>query len=232
MFILVDQECDIVIREKGKRNRKTVFSTLLPISIKTISEIEAERDAFNKEHGLTNYYFHNRFKLDYFEQMEHHEYKHGIVEFTNPYFIHFDVLDLVSFNPEGKTLYTIRPNNDLICDPDLLSIAVENRMDKIDKAFKKKVAGFNAIYNALGDLNGKEALFERIKEVVTMSPCVNFPTDTGKSIVYNTEMKEFEFGVTRVKRFNSTKSKNLLSRYNDYLSRFADEHDFAREIKD
>jgi len=231
LFILVDQECDIVIRAKGRRNRKTDFSTLLPISIKTIDEIEADRYAFNQEHGLTNYYFHNRFKLDYLEHVEHQEYKHGIVEFTNPYFVCFDVLDLVSFNHQGKTLYTVRNESDSLCDPDLLSIAVENRMKKVDVTFKQKLRTFNALYQELGDMHGKETLFERIKGVVTITPCVNFPLQMGIPITFKTDMQSLEFGITRIKRLSVTKSKNLLSRYNDYLSRFADDHDFARDLK-
>ena len=230
-FILVDQECDIVIRANGKRNRKTGFSTILPITIKSNQQIEIDRDAFNQEHGLTNYYFHNRYKLDYLEFVTNEDYKHGIVDFANPYFITFDVLDLISFNAEGKTIYKIRNNSDLLCDPNVLTIALESRMKKIDVIYKQKLERFKSIYQSLGDLTGKETLFDQIKGLFTISPCVNFPELIANQVIVTSAVNDLEFGIQRTSRLNVVKAKNLLNRYNDYLSRFADDHDFARDIK-
>ena len=104
-------------------------------------------------------------------------------------------------------------------------------MKKVDVYFKQKLESFSNIYKALGDLTGKDALFDQIKGLFTLSPCVNFPEIAGNQVTVTAAVTNLEFGIQRTSRLNIIKAKNLLNRYNDYLSRFADDHDFAREIK-
>jgi len=222
IYILIAQECDLMVRSnganKGKRGSKTAI--LAEIDINTQAQLFADmkrtyQGQIDKKH-FTNHYFADRFKLEYFEAGTD---KVGVVNFKDLLVIDLNVLDLIVFNPAGIAVLDLQ-------NPTYLAgyhnFAWQNRYQLIHEGFTAVADRLDADYlalNAIVDEGHRTTIKNRINHEFS------FIDQTGIPLNYNN--RRFEFGIERISRLRLPKSKNLLDRYSLHLSRFAELHDFA-----
>jgi hypothetical protein len=221
-YILVAQECDLMIRSEGvsKGKRGARSATLLEIGtfteqqlyndIKRLYEGQIEKKKFS------NHFYADKFKLDYFE---HGTTKTGIAFFSKTITIDLNILDLIVFNETGEAVLDLA---DPAFDENFHNFAWRNRFKIISEEFTKEAEILNSLYLALEvieDANVRKEVQLKINRLFS------FISKTGIQINYNNG--KFNFGIKRISRLRLPKSKNLLDRYYQHLSRFAELHDFA-----
>ena len=219
-YILAAQECDVILRSNGKRNRKNDFFTLLKIDFKSKAQIQVEIEKFTSSFGFKNYYFSNKFALPNYYNDDHNNI--GIVDFRNELMIYASILDLVSFNSDGYAKFNSTKDYPL----NSFSQAVKNRFNSISKICEDKVEYLMQVQERLAEQGVTDIPSIIVKLVETVSP-------TNKSLGNPTpyENNGFDFGIRRVKRLKNNMSSKLLERYGYYLSRAAELPDYADEIE-
>lgn len=218
-YILVAQECDVILRSNGKRNRKNDFFTLLRIDFKNSEQISSEIEDFTKKYGLKNHYFSNKFLLNNYSN-DNSELI-GVVDFRNELVVYASILDLVSFNNDGTTCFDSKlqyPTN-AFCQ------ALRNRFKTIGILCNQRLEYLNSVSKTLEEQGVKDSSTIIPKLIETISP-------TNKTIGNLTPYNDstFDFGITRVKRLKTVSANRLLEKYGYYLSRPAELPDYADEI--
>lgn len=218
-FILVAQECDLMVRGKdGKRGARTsVF-----LEIETFTEKQLHKEISDKYEGeikkgkFNNHFFADRFKLEYFESGTN---KVGLVHFNKALIIDLNVSDLIVFNNSGEAIFDL---DNSTYDEKFHNAAWKKRYELISTEFITQKEILDAQYAAIDD-------FEDIALKSAMQTKFNylfsFINKAGIQISYNSN--KFSFGFKRILRLRQPKSKHLLDRYYQHLSRIAEPHDFA-----
>ncbi|MEA5404202.1 hypothetical protein VB776_14825 [Arcicella sp. DC2W] len=110
LYVLVAQECDLMLRSTGKRKLQT--GTLIYLSSKIVKDLIADESKSFKEYetkGRPFTFWDIRYKLDHFENT-----KVGIANFTvSPLVVDLIFLDLVSFNHLGEAEINFKNKNEL-----------------------------------------------------------------------------------------------------------------------
>mgnify|MGYP000999263616 CR=1 FL=1 len=218
-YILVAQECDLMVRgENGKRGART--AVMLEIETYTAKQLHKEiSDKYEKEikkGRFNNHFFADRFKLEYFELGTN---KVGLVHFTRTIIIDLNVSDLIVFNASGETTLNLAENH---YDERFYNDAWRKRHKLINDEFIAQQQIIDKHYAAIAAI-GDEDLKASMR--VKFSYLFSFITKAGIQISY--EASKFSFGLKRISRLRSPKSKYLLDRYYQHLSRIAEPHDFA-----
>ncbi|HLX54313.1 MAG TPA: hypothetical protein VKR58_10245, partial [Aquella sp.] len=206
-YILIGQECDLMMREKGSRGSQ--FSTLAKINL-------MNKDQYVAELAKNNNYLANKFELYYFEEGTT---KVGIVSFLTTSNVDFNMLDLCVFNEEGESKLDITKQ----FDTDLLSTSWENRYKKIIKGCTSEAKKLDMLLSEIKARNLPATVRDPI--VKSILPNLGIFSPIGKSDSYENNI--FNFGFRRVRRLKSFHAKYLLERYYRHLSRTAEPHDFA-----
>lgn len=218
-FILVAQECDMMVRgATGERGARTaVLLEIEPITEKQLHKEMSDKYKKESDRGkFNNHFFADRYKLEYFEEGTS---KIGLVHFTRATVIDLNVTDLIVFNPAGEATIDLATST---YDEKYHNNAWKNRYKLIHDEFTAQQAIIDQQFNAIaavGDIAIKEAMQAKL------SYLFSFINKTGIQISYTAN--KFSFGLKRVARLRNPKSKNLLDRYTLHLSRFAELHDFA-----
>lgn len=218
-YILVGQECDIILRSYGARNRRNDFLSLLKIHFDNKDALEKKIEEFTQKYGTTNHYFSNKFLLNNYDENDPNVV--GVVDFKNELLVHASILDLTSINPDGEAKFD--PAFDYPVEQ--FSQALRKRTDFIKKICDKKIkdlAEITAELTAKGATNFDDIVNRFIE---TASPTTKA---AGYSSPYNGHT--FDFGVKRVRRQKLSWSNRLLERYGYYLSRPAELPEYAEEI--
>lgn len=217
-YILVAQECDLMMRTAPLGSRSAETATLLKVKGFTRKELEEIIIKFYETNRFDNHFFSNKFKLDYFNYETNDI---GLVKFSETYVVNLDVLDLCVFDSDGKASLDLSAS----LDKDLVSTAWEHRYLKTVDAFKKNA---DLLDKLLPEVNKMAAeIRDQIKKRITVRLGLN--ADLGKSDNYAS--RKFDFGIKRIMRLKPEGSKYLLDRYYKHLSRMAEQHDFAFEEK-
>jgi hypothetical protein len=218
-YILVAQECDIILRSNGKRNRKNDFFTMLKIDFKPKESVETEISDFTNEYGLKNYYFSNRFLLNNYDNSNSDLI--GVVDFRNELMIYSTIIDLTSFNSDGEAKFDSSKEYPLAS----FSQALRNRFKVVSHICQEKLTFLNKTESELNQQGVKDAKLLALRFVETLSP-------TNRSIgnLNPFENGMFDFGLRRVKRLKTNWANKLLERYGYYLSRPADLPDYTDSI--
>ncbi|MDB5227808.1 MAG: hypothetical protein JWN78_2001 [Bacteroidota bacterium] len=217
-FILVAQECDLMVREDGKRGTRTAI--LCEIETFTEKQLHKEiSDKYEKEikkGKFNNHFFADRYKLEYFESGTN---KAGLVYFSKTVVVDLNVCDLIVFNDSGEALLDLTANS---YDENLYNKAWKERYKLISNEFiieKQIIEKQYAAIAGLGDANLKTAMQAKFNYLFS------FINKLGIQVNYNSD--KFIFGLKRIARLRQPKSRNLLDRYYQHLSRIAELHDFA-----
>jgi hypothetical protein len=206
-FILVSQECDLMVRSHGSRGVKN--AVLLRIIELPTGKLKSQIDA--KRH-----YFQNKFHLQYFFPGSD---KEMVVDFLEPYIIDLDILDLCVFDRRGLANIDLEST----FDKDLVSSSWEKRYDKLYGSFKAKATNFNKL---ISDIEIKEVPGSTRKEIKrTILNNLSPFQQIGKPM--NLSGSRFDFGIKRVLRFKRKGASYLLDRHSKHMSRVAEDHDFV-----
>lgn len=218
-FILVAQECDLMVRgEDGKRGART--AVLLEIETFTEKQLLKEiSDKYKKEiekEKFNNHFFADRFKLEYFEKGTN---KVGIVYFGKSIIMDLYVSDLIVFNNSGEASLDF---GNVTFDEKYHNEAWKKRYQLIRDEFAIQKATIEQHYaqlNAMEEGELKSAMQAKFNYLFS------FINKAGIQVNYNAN--KFGFGLKRISRLRQPKSKTLLVRYFQHLSRVAEQHDFA-----
>lgn len=214
-YILVGQECDLMMRTDPLGSRSGETATLLRIKDFTRKQLEELIIKYTISNSDTHF-FSNKFRLDYFKKEKNDV---GLVKFSESYIVYLDVLDMCVFSKDG--LVTLDLNSSF--DFDLLSTAWGSRYQKIIAKFKKEADLLDKLLLEVNNLANEIKLPVKKR----LLPKVSSVNDLGKSDTYSD--RKFDFGIKRIMRFKSDGAKYLLDRYYKHLARVAEQHDFAFE---
>lgn len=189
-YILLFQPCSLSIRQDGKRSRDLSSAYVIEIKNKTkgtqtLKEIEVP--------------------LENPKDLEFH-----YVNLASFQRICLDVVDMVSFNSEGKAIIDVSKEECPIDDKKLLQPNMLMRYSKLVK-FWKKLIPFLKTY---GKGEAKDSAKYFLK-----SSFLKLPTLRDDNLV--------EFQITRVERYNELLSQVLYSKLMNYMSRIAVPNDFS-----
>lgn len=218
-FILVAQECDLMVRGKdGKRGVRT--AVLLEVEFFTekqfLKEISTKYEKDIKKGKFNNHFFADRYKLEYIESGTNNV---GLVYFAKNILIDLNVSDLIVFNNSGDAVIDLTTSS---YDEKFHNEAWKKRYKYISDEFTTQMVIIEKQYAALEgivDTTLKEEMQARLNY------SFSFIDKAGIQVSYNSN--KFTFGLRRILRLRHPKSKYLLDRYYQYLSRIAEPHDFA-----
>lgn len=218
-YILVAQDCDVILRSNGSRNRSQRFFSLLPIDLRTKEWLGQKIVEFAEESKERNHYMSSKFLLPYYtsDNLENV----GLVNFNNELVVYVDVLDLVSINSNGEANY----DKDYAYPISEFSHSLKNRYASLIRVCSKFSKDITGIESGIGRLDNAVKDKIRGKFIKTLSPITE---DKGTKISYLSEGK-FSFGIRRKSRLKREHSTTLLMKYTQYVSRAALDHDFASE---
>ena len=189
-YILLFQPCSLSIRQDGKRTRDLSSAYVIEIKNKTkgtqtLKEIEVP--------------------LENPKDLEFH-----YVNLASFQRICLDVVDMVSFNSEGKAIIDVSKEECPIDDKKLLQPNMLMHYSKLVK-FWKKLIPFLKTYSK-GEAKDSAKYFLK-------SSFLKLPTLRDDNLV--------EFQITRVERYNELLSQVLYSKLMNYMSRIAVPNDFS-----
>lgn len=222
-YILVAQECDLMVRggtkgDEGTRGAR--IAILLPIKILAsetlLSELKRKYSADIKKGKFTTHFYADKFKLEYFESGTT---KVGIVDLSSALSIDLNVLDLIVFNDTGDAVLDLAAPT---FDEKFHNFAWRIRYEKISKEFTEEAKALESLYSVLPKI-ADPTLENEIQEKINR--LLSFIVSAGIQINYKDN--KFNFGLKRISRLRVPKSKYLLDRYYQHLSREAEPHDFV-----
>jgi hypothetical protein len=221
-FILVAQECDLMVRggESDKGKRGTKVANLLPIEVLTYDGLIAAMKRkyssdIEKSRFLTHFYA-EKFKLEYFENGTT---KVGIVDLSKAINVDLNVLDLIVFNETGEAVLDL---NEPTFNKAFHNSAWKSRYEIISKEFQEEATKLNELYAAISKIDDQTV---ELKLQAKINRLLTFIVSVGVQINYHEN--KFAFGLKRISRLRMPKSKYLMDRYYQYLSREAEPHDFV-----
>ncbi|MDR6563613.1 MULTISPECIES: hypothetical protein [unclassified Arcicella] len=214
MYVLVAQECDLMLRSTGERKLQT--ATLLYLSSKKIKDLVADESKSFKNYetnGRPFTFWDTRYKLDHFETT-----KVGIVNFTNsPLVVDLNFLDLVSFNHLGEAEIELKNKNRI-----KLQASLEARENIVIPKLIEKKKEINVLLRGLPKNKDRyKALNSKLSPDLVIIGDKKIPVAMGKS--------SFSLKVKRIKRLRQPYARLLLEKYMEYLTRNALLHDFAKK---
>ncbi|MBX3256366.1 MAG: hypothetical protein KF862_19680 [Chitinophagaceae bacterium] len=212
-YILLGQECDLVIRKDGSRESK--FGNLCKIEEKLIDDVIQDIHKFAEKNGVQNHYLFNKFILDYFKESADTV---GVINFKKPILADLNALDLVVFNTEG-TASTVGLST---TDINILSHSWERRLKKLIAHYEAQKKELSELYQNITGIP------DEVKQKITQKLNQPFSLGTSIGISIPFDGQDFKFGIKRIKRLRIPFSKNMLDKYAKYLARIADSHDFAK----
>ncbi len=223
-FVLVAQECDMMVRgESGDRGSRTAIfleinrltSDQLYAEMKKKYEVEINRKRFK------NHFFADKFQLEYYDKGKD---TNGLVHFKKDLVIDLNVLDLIVFNETGEAVLDL---NAPTYDKRFHNLAWQKRYELIKSDFEQYATKMD-LFNASLDLAFATTNNEDQRNAIKLHLQHPFSFLEKIGIQVNYGHNKFNFGIKRIARIRMPKSKHLLDRYYQHLSRFAELHDFAR----
>ena len=218
-FILVAQECDLMVRgQNGERGARS--ATLL--EIETLSEkqlLDQMKKKYSNEierEKFKNHFFSDKYKLEYIESGTN---KVGLVHFSKAIVIDLNVLDLIVFNENGEAILDLAAET---FDEKLHNSAWKNRYELIRKEFTSHRDVLERQYTAVECIEDPDLKLEIKTKINYLFSFIN-----SAGILLSYDSNKFSFGLNRISRLRQPKSRNLLDRYYQHLSRIAEPHDFA-----
>lgn len=217
-YILVGQECDLMMRTNPIGTRSAKLATLLPITVHNSASLGTEVLKHFQKHAEKNHYLSNRFPLEYFNYGTNDI---GIVNLGTSITVDLDALDLTVFNTNGIAQINITDNFNL----NLLNTSWEHRYTKLLTKYKKEALEQIGLLGQVPNLEGAFKTPFKNKIYLKLSPIKDF----GPSATFD-GTNTFTFGIKRIMRLKYAGGKYLLERYYKHLSRTAEQHDFAHEV--
>ena len=204
-FILLAQPCDLMVRSDGKR-RHTVYEAVLA-EIETPSNDQNKHLAF--EHG-------DIYKLPYFDEITGDEH---YVNFSKTHSVKLCILDLCVYQKDGSAKISYGQT----C-PETLIPSWKNHFSKINRDFEKVIKR----YKELQEKGIKKDILNMILPKSSNEKSTLFKA----KIQLSKKEESISYDCKRIGRLCQPRSGELLTKYANYISRMAFEHDFARSVED
>jgi hypothetical protein len=213
-FIIIGQECDLMMRSKIKEEmeigeRKASIAFLFEIIEK---KSEKEFDKIKRSQNFLS----NQCALKYYDNGDNN---YALVDLTKPLLIDLDIIDLIVFNHEGKAEINLKGTQ---FDPIRYSFSWEKRFQLLKEKWEIEANELDKLYSEMEGVKD-DLKTEIINKIVST---IVLPSSRGVKVNYSE--RYFRFGIKRVRRLKSFAAKYMLDQYTAYLSRFADMHDFAK----
>jgi hypothetical protein len=208
-FVLLGQPCDLIVRKEGVRNNTNLAVPLVLIEKESITK--KFKDSYWRTHAKLEYYYCDNQNT-------------AIVSFAKSYHVDIDILDLAVIHPSGLCEIDIRKqkrrNLSYRYTPGWVIRRGEliNRFSALEKELK-------IIQKHLTEITDQDAQ-DKIWRAATPKLSI---TDLGLA-PFSYENGTFNFGLKRIGRIRKLGAERLLKIYTQYLSRDADEVDFAEGV--
>lgn len=210
-YILVSQECDLLIRANGER--ATSNAVLLKISKYSAQKFAGELIDYTKsklDKAQPAHFFADKFSLSYFINGTDDI---GIVKMDSAILVDLDILDLVVFNSNGDAKIDLFEK----FDTSILNNSWENRYKYLHQKFSITASYLDDLFIDLSKGKQVEIALTKLLPQISANITLENPYNSGT----------FSFRIKRTKRFRNAGAKYLLDRYYKHLSRIAEPHDFA-----
>lgn len=194
-FILLCQPCNLEIRPNGKRKKEN-FDQFYIVPIRVLSDDEKP-------------------KLYEVELKMVESTQRKVAEIPNYYRVSLSLLDLVSFNADGKAVIDLRQTVDNHPSKGFIQANMMKRYGSIWKIVKEYKEKYDKIQASTWSKADKDSLSKEFCR----------PFEMGDSIVVKYPHKVqgnpnvLDFQVQRIKRYKDPYAKDLLSLFMEYLSR-------------
>jgi len=209
-FILIGQPCDLMVRaDKGKRKAKSVDLVLIEKMVKSDYEENKKNDDFVR----------TMFPLHYYNDGSDDV---GVVKFAKNYTIRIDVLDLAVLNNQGTCTLDLSTQ---VSAPKQFHQPWIKRFNALIKQFTEDR---NKLEKYLGAISHITDAALKSELTAALMPTVAFDSFGLPSIPYKEGI--YDFKLKRIRNYRFPNSTYLLSRYMKFLSREAEEHDFAAPL--
>lgn len=208
-FVLLGQPCDLLVRKEGVRNNTNLAVPLVLIEKESITK--KFKDSYWRTHAKLEYYYCDNQNT-------------AIVSFAKSYHVDIDILDLAVIHPSGLCEIDIRKQK-----PRNLSYRYTPgwviRRGELIKRFSVLEKELKIIQKHLTEITDQDAQDKIWRAAI---PKLSI-TDLGlASFSYENGM--LNFGLKRIGRIRKLGAERLLKIYTQYLSRDADEVDFAEGV--
>lgn len=207
-FILLAQPCDLMVRKDGTRSCDDGIVPLVPIDDK-ITYKSATREKSS--------YWRTRAPMYYFHPDSDDV---AILAFTATCWVSIDILDLAVLDEEGVCRLKLDEEVPLPLQlPSGWRIHIERLLEKF-VAHRARLDKLLGSLEAIGDESVRKTLWQSVMPKPSLTDC-GFPREPYSNGI-------FDFGLRRVARYRRPGADKLLKAYTQYLSRDAEEPDFAR----
>jgi hypothetical protein len=202
-YILLGQPCDLMVRSIGKRAGKRASDRLLVplVPLHRITHDEYESKPVN--HWKT----HAAINYYYPDSSDIAE-----IMFAEAEWVDVTVLDLAVLNPDGTCRLDM---NKLPPIPDICTSGWKSRLENLFHRFSDDRGRLDKIQKHVSRIKKQET-----KDLIWQASIA--PQSYSKGI--------FDFGFKRIGRYRQPGSDRLLKTFTHYLSRDADDADFAKDV--
>lgn len=225
-FILVAQECDLMVRNNGSRNSNV--GTLLPLEKIGLDDLSNSK----KESTIKDLYKDviTTHAIRYYDENQDTIAK---IVFKNALHVSIDFLDLSVLNKNGRAQIFFDPSSEVILD---LSQSWVNRYKLLKEKFENlslqtakyqelvKKADSKIIGRWIRRFFVRKDFTQKLQTAIL--PPFSFPENIVNEVSFSN--KSFELGIRRIQRLRDLEAKYLLEKFTRYQSRRADLHDFAK----
>jgi len=203
-YILLGQPCDLMIRSIGKRAGKRASDRLL------VPLVPLHRITYDEYDSKPVNYWKTHAAINYY-----YPDSSDIAEimFAEAEWVDATVLDLAVLNPDGTCRLDL---NKLPHIPDICTPGWKNRLDGLIHRFSEDSTRLEKIQKHVSRIKKQET-----KDLIWQASIA--PQAYSRGV--------FDFELQRVGRYRQPGADRLLKAYTRYLSRDADDTDFAKEIK-
>jgi hypothetical protein len=211
-LVLLAQPCDLMVRQNGIRDDgDNIIVPLVPI-VKRISYDEAERkrSTYLRKQAFMRYFYPASNDV-------------AVLRFPDAQWASIDVLDLAVLNKEGFCRLNLEEESPL---PPQFTVGWKIRIANLVEKFEARRNRLDELRNsidAIEDENSRKILWQSVMPRIVLTN-YEHPLEPYSNSV-------FDFGLRRIGRYRQPGANRLLKAYTRYLSRDAEEHDFARPIK-
>jgi hypothetical protein len=202
-YILLGQPCDLIVRSNGERAGKRVSDRQLAplVPLRRITN-----DEFNGK-PVNHWKTHAAIQYYYSDSNDIAE-----IRFAEAEWVETSVLDLAVLNPDGLCRLDL---NQLPLIPDKCTLGWKIRFESLATQFSEERCRLDRIQKHIGRIKNRET-----KDLIWQTSIA--PRSYAKGV--------FNFGLQRIGRYRQPEAERLLKAYTQYLSRDANDLDFAKDF--
>jgi hypothetical protein len=198
------------VRKNGSRDGGDIIVPLVPITERiSYEDAQGKKQAYLRKHAFMYYSYPDSNDV-------------AVLGFAKAHWINIDVLDLAVLDKEG--ICRLDFTKDITIPPNLTA-GWKIRANNVIKKFadhRNHLEKLKVDIDTMENGNSKKNLWQAVMPKMSLTSCGLPPEPYLGGI--------FDFGLRRIGRYRQPGASKLLKAYTQYLSRDADEPDFARPI--